>query len=85
MLDIFEVLDEGEEPEFCSARPLTAEEITRALGSSWPTRADFERRYEQASEELDDLIEERGHACYTVLYDEQRHPSEIVFWGVTGD
>jgi hypothetical protein len=85
VLDIFRVVGEGEEPEVCAARPLTAEEITRVLSSSWPTRADFERTYEKAYEELDSLIEDRGYACYTVLYDAQRHPSEIVFWGVTGD
>ncbi len=63
VLDIFTVLGEGEEAEVCAARPLTQEEITRVLGSSRPTRADFERTYEKAYEELDSLIEDRGHAC----------------------
>ncbi|GAA4564126.1 hypothetical protein [Planotetraspora kaengkrachanensis] len=85
ILDIFSVLDEGEQPEVCSARPLTPGEILRVLGSSRPTRATFESRYERAYGDLDSLIEDRGHACYTVLYDEHRQPSEIVFWGVTGD
>ncbi|MGV9775851.1 hypothetical protein [Streptosporangium sp. NPDC003464] len=81
VLDVFEVLGEGEEPEVCAARPLTPEETTRLFGTSKPTRVDFGR----AHEEVDSVIEERGHACYTALYDEQRRPSEIAFWGVTGD
>ncbi|WP_030905133.1 hypothetical protein [Streptosporangium amethystogenes] len=81
VLDVFEILGEGEEPRVCAARPLTWEEITRLFGTSQPTRVDFDR----AHDEVHGVIEERGHACYTVLYDKQRRPSEIVFWGVTGD
>ena len=75
ILDIERIADE---PDFCCAAPLSAEELKRFFGSDRPTRDDIE-----ASDELwEDL--ERGQARFAVVYDDGK-PSEIYFAGYSFD
>lgn len=75
ILDIQQI---AEEPDFCCATPLSADELVRYYGSEHPTRADVE-----ASDGVwEDL--ERGHARYAVVYD-GGEPTEIFFAGYSFD
>ena len=68
----------AEEPDFCCAAPFSPEELSDYFGTEKPTRADIS--------EADDFWEdiERGHARYTVLY-EQEQPTELYFAGYSFD
>jgi hypothetical protein len=82
ILDVDEVCDEYEiEPAPGSVCPLQAVDIADVFGTVRPTRADFERCDELVWKYL---TPDRWTAYYQVLYREDA-PSEIVFWGCSGD
>jgi hypothetical protein len=80
VLDMFGVLQVGEEPKILHAAPLGPAVTREIFGSERPTRADYER----AAEAKWDIIQDRGYGHYAVLYRDDA-PDEIAFFGITGD
>jgi hypothetical protein len=80
VLDMFGVLQVGEEPEVLRAAPLSPEVTHEVFGSERPTRADYDR----AAEVMWDVVQDRGYGHYVVLYRDDA-PDEIAFFGITGD
>jgi hypothetical protein len=75
ILDISRV---AEEPDFCTATPLSEERIRDLYGTTQPTR-------ELVEQNMDFLEEvDRGHAVYIVLYKDGR-PNELMFAGYSFD
>jgi hypothetical protein len=75
ILDITRVSDQ---PDFCCAAPLSAEELEQYFDTQKPTKA----MLREADEFWDDL--ERGMARYVILY-EGDEPKEIYFAGYSFD
>jgi len=84
ILDVDRVIDPYDYgDDMMTVRPLTEDEVQNWIGSSRPTRTDFERANQNGG--LDDLIAERWNGCCTVLFGEDGEPTEIAFWGISGD
>ncbi len=66
-------------PEPGAAAPLPAERLKELLGADRPTRPMLEQ-----AERAGQLACRRGHAHYLLVYAEDE-PTEIYFWGSTGD
>jgi hypothetical protein len=78
ILDVFRILEPGEMWDYNTVVPTTAEEARRATGTDRPRRAD--------AVTLDEALErQRWVGRCAVLYDEHGDPSEIMFWGHSGD
>jgi hypothetical protein len=75
---ILDILDIGDEPDFCLAAPLEDELLEELYGTTQPTRAMIEAN----DEFLEDV--ERGHGVYIIAY-EQGEPKEIYFAGYSFD
>lgn len=75
ILDIHAV---GEEPDFCTACPLSKEVLKSLYGTDQPSRALVESNMDF----LEDV--ERGHCVYIVLY-KNGAPDEILFAGYSFD
>lgn len=78
ILDVFRVLAPGDAWEYGSVAPATAEEIHTATGTTHPDRS-------HAAVLSDTLDRQRWVGRCAVLYGDQGDPSEIVFWGHSGD
>ncbi len=77
ILDMTRVLVDGEEPDFGTLAPVTEVEALARAGVARPTRAHVEA--------LEPLAEQRWFGRYAVLHDDAGLPSEIYFWGFSGD
>ena len=77
ILDMFEVVDDGEEPGTGTVQPVTEAEAAERLGATKLTRAHVEA--------LQPLAGERWSGRCAVLHDHSGAPSEIYFWGASGD
>ena len=77
ILDMSRVLTDGEEPGFGTFQRVTEAEALARVGVARPTRAHVEA--------LAPLAEQRWFGRYAVLHDEAGVPSEIYFWGFSGD
>jgi len=81
ILDVLRVVDPDRPRDWYDQGtivPATADEVRAAIGTDRPTRAD--------TAELDDkLPRARWVGRCAVLYDEHGNPTEIRFWGHSGD
>jgi hypothetical protein len=81
ILDVFRVLDPGQQRDWFDQGtiiPATVDEVRAATGTARPTRVD--------ASVLDDKLDRaRWVGRCAVLYDQQGNPTEIVFWGHSGD
>jgi hypothetical protein len=64
-------------PSFGVVVPVTPAEALAAAGTTTPTREHVEK--------LDALAEERWVGRCAVLHDAAGHPTELYFWGASGD
>jgi hypothetical protein len=72
---LFQIADE---PDFCTASPISAKTLKRLYGTAQPTRAMVEQN-------TDNFYEiERGHGVYIILY-KDGNPDEIFFAGYSFD
>ena|SRR5215207_4082950 len=81
ILDVFRVVEPGEPRDwrdYGTIIPATVDEVRAATGTDRPTRADA-----AALDEKLDRVRWVGRCA--VLYDEHGGPSEIMFWGHSGD
>ncbi len=85
ILDVDRIIGPTEEDAFGTVRPLSAEEQLRYLGTTRPTLSDFMRAYEDEAENSLANVGQRWSGYCVVLHDERRDPSQIVFWGYSGD
>ncbi|MBB4960922.1 hypothetical protein [Micromonospora polyrhachis] len=77
ILDMFHVVAEGEEPDYGTVQPVTAEEAQRCAGTEVLTREHVKA--------IDGLAERRWFGRCAVLHDITGQPEEIYFWGWSGD
>ncbi|WP_349880712.1 hypothetical protein ABIH81_14205 [Micromonospora sp. HUAS YX12] len=77
ILDMTWVLADGEEPDFGTLAPVTEAEALARAGVARPTRAHVQA--------LAPLAEQRWFGRYAVLHDDAGAPSELYFWGFSGD
>jgi hypothetical protein len=83
ILDVERVIGSTEPDDTGTVRPLTDEEIVSYLGSVVPTRAAFDRAFQEADGIA--TLGDRWSGFCTVLYDEGGRPTEWAFWGMSGD
>ncbi|MEU4777941.1 hypothetical protein [Micromonospora sp. NPDC023633] len=77
ILDMFDVVSDGEEPDYGTVQPVTAAEALRCAGTEILTRAHVEA--------IDGLAERRAFGRCAILHDAAGRPEEIYFWGFSGD
>jgi hypothetical protein len=77
VLDVRRVLRPGEEPTGGDVEPVTTEQALRCAGTATPTRA-----HRGA---LSELVRGRWFGRCAVLHDADGTPSEIFFYGISGD
>jgi hypothetical protein len=77
ILDVRRVVGPGEEPTGGDVEPVTAEQALRCTGTATPTRA-----HRNA---LTDLVRGLWFGRCAVLHDTDGAPSEIYFFGLSGD
>jgi hypothetical protein len=77
ILDMTRVLADGEKPEPGTVEPVTEAEALDRVGAARLTRAHVEA--------LQDLIKGRWYGRCAVLHDSDGNPTEIYFWGYSGD
>ncbi|MET8066172.1 hypothetical protein [Micromonospora sp. NPDC005313] len=77
ILDMTRVLADGEAPGFGAFAPVTEAEALERAGVARPTRAHVDA--------LAPLAEQRWFGRYAVLHDDAGAPSELYFWGFSGD
>ncbi|MEV6350726.1 hypothetical protein [Actinoplanes sp. NPDC051851] len=77
ILDMSRVIAPGEKPEFGTVEPLSDAEAVAHAGVAKLTRAHVAG--------LDGLVAERWLGRCAVLHDEAGEPSELYFWGISGD
>ncbi|GIF09183.1 hypothetical protein [Actinoplanes siamensis] len=77
ILDMFSVVQPGEKPAFGTVEPVSEQEAWDRAGVTRLTRAHVDA--------IDDLADERWFGRCAVLHDETGAPSEIYFWGASGD
>lgn len=77
ILDMERVLDDGEEPDYCTVQPVTEAESLARIGVAKLTREHVEA--------LQPLAERRSFGRCAVLHDAAGAPAELYFWGFSGD
>jgi hypothetical protein len=77
ILDVHEVVRPGDKPDFGTVEPVTAAEALRCAGVATLTRAHVEQ--------IGELAAQRWFGRCAVLHDDAGQPSEIYFWGFSGD
>jgi hypothetical protein len=73
----------GGEDDVLAVRLLSAAEVGVVFGTDHPTREDFEHAYATRAQGLDPDRRDQGRC--TVLYDRAGEPTQIAFWGYSGD
>jgi hypothetical protein len=81
ILDVCQVVGPGDPDDYGTVRPLTPTEAGRLLGTEKPTPEDFDRAVEEGT--LPDLTPRWSACCMPLFVDGQ--PTEIAFWGHSGD
>ncbi|GAA2591766.1 hypothetical protein GCM10010435_83120 [Winogradskya consettensis] len=76
ILDVFKVIEPGENPEFGTVEPVSPAEALAHVGTEHPTR--------EHAKALTELAERRWHGRCAVLH-ENGKPTEIYFFGSSGD
>ncbi|WP_211192741.1 hypothetical protein [Actinoplanes sp. TBRC 11911] len=71
------VVRPGEKPDYSTVEPVSTAEALQAAGVAKLTRAHVQQ--------IDDLAEQRWFGRCAVLHDDTGQPSEIYFWGFSGD
>ena len=77
ILDMHKMVRPGEDPDFGTVEPVSEAEALRSAGVARLTRNHVKR--------IDDLAERRWFGRCAVLHDDAGQPSEIYFWGFSGD
>ncbi|MEV4414341.1 hypothetical protein [Catellatospora sp. NPDC049609] len=77
ILDMERVLDDGEEPGYCTVQAVTAAEALRCAGTEVLTREHLPA--------IEGLAERRWFGRCAILHDALGTPTEIYFWGFSGD
>ncbi|WP_406272781.1 hypothetical protein OH799_33435 [Nocardia sp. NBC_00881] len=77
ILDMLRVVGENDSPDHRDVRPVRLDEAVRRTGTDLLTRDHVEI--------IQDLAEERWIGRCAVLYDLHGRPTEIYFWGFSGD
>ncbi len=77
ILDMSHVAAESETPGYGTVQPVTDVEAVERLGAAKPTRAHIDA--------LQPLATQRWIGRCAILHDIAGHPSEIYFWGFSGD
>ncbi len=77
IIDMWHVLAEDEEPDFGTVQPVSAAEALEYAGTARLTREHIDA--------LDRIPLQRWFGRCAVLHDAQSQPSEIYFWGFSGD
>jgi hypothetical protein len=77
ILDMERVVGPGEEPDVGTVEPVSAREARERIGTERLTRAHVDA--------LDALADRRWFGRCAVLHDDEGHPTEIYFWGYSGD
>ena len=77
ILDMFRVLADGEEPDYGTVQPVVEAEALEHLGVTKLTRSHVEA--------LKALAPQSWFGRCAVLHDTEGNPSEIYFWGFSGD
>lgn len=77
ILDVHEVVRSGQSGRFGTVEPVSEEEALRCAGVATLTRAHVKR--------IGELATERWAGRCAVLHDDAGQPSEIYFWGFSGD
>jgi hypothetical protein len=71
-------------PSMNDIRPLTPRETTKAFGTEFPTRADWERVAGAHAVGVSDYLGDRWTGrCVTLYLDGA--PTAVAFWGYSGD
>lgn len=73
----------SEEPELCAACPIPAATLEEHFGTAQLTRAVFEAEQDAFWDIMEEV--DRGTGVYTLLYDDNGEPNEIVFAGYSFD
>lgn len=81
ILDVTRVVSPDDVHTAGGMRPIPEHEIQHLFGTRRPERVDFDRRSDRGAL---DFEEPRWGGCCVTLYADGR-PSEIAFWGITGD
>ncbi|HEY7225174.1 MAG TPA: hypothetical protein VH561_16500 [Micromonosporaceae bacterium] len=77
ILDMFSVLADGEPPDYGTVQPVSAAEALAVAGTEVLTRDHVAA--------IDRLADKRSFGRCAILHDEHGEPSEIYFWGFSGD
>lgn len=77
ILDVDRVLAAGAEPRMCAIEPVSAEEARERTGTDRLTREHLPA--------IDDLVRGRWTGRCAVLHDAAGNPTELHFWGYSGD
>jgi hypothetical protein len=77
ILDMFQVLADGEQPDYGTVEPVTRAEALTCAGTEMLTREHVDA--------IDDLVRGRWLGRCAVLHDADGRPNEIYFWGYSGD
>lgn len=77
ILDMNEIVQPGETPDYGTVEPVSDAETLRCTGVTRLTRAHVAQ--------IGDLAAQRWFGRCAVLHDDAGKPSEIYFWGFSGD
>jgi hypothetical protein len=77
ILDMYRVVTDGGTPDFCSVQPVSAAEAVELTGTGTLTRDHITA--------IADLASRRWYGRCAVLHDPAGTPTEIYFWGFSGD
>ncbi|MDP9792943.1 hypothetical protein J2S43_001455 [Catenuloplanes nepalensis] len=77
ILDMHEIVQPGEKPDYGTVEPVSDAEALRCAGVTRLTRAHVAQ--------IDGLAAQRWFGRCAVLHDDAGKPSEIYFWGFSGD
>jgi hypothetical protein len=77
ILDMEKVVASGEDPDVGTVEPVSAREAWERIGTQRLTRAHVPA--------LDALADRRWFGRCAVLHDDEGRPTEIYFWGCSGD
>jgi hypothetical protein len=77
ILDMHHVLADGETPDYGTVQPVTSAEALRCANTEVLTREHVDA--------IDELVELRWFGRCAILHDECGQPTEIYFWGYSGD
>jgi hypothetical protein len=85
ILDMAGVSESDDPDQFGVVRAVSAEELTQVFGTVLPTVEDFDHVYQPGpSGALGDLMGAKWSGRSLILYRDES-PSEVYFWGVSGD